>query len=87
MKASVAAAGRPGRGRVPMEVDRMEVTLASETEMGSCWSVTLERQAVVEGKQWLVVPVSAMAGVEATGRAGGSTGVGATGSASLGGLG
>ena len=87
MKASVAAAGRPGSGRVPTDVDRMEVPLASETEIGSCWLVTLERHAVVEGKKWPVVPVSAMAGVETTGRAGGSTGVGATGSASLGGLG
>jgi len=45
----------------------MEVPLASKTEMGSCWLVTLEMHAVVEGKKWPVVPVSAMAGVETTG--------------------
>jgi len=44
-------------------VERMEVPLASKTEMGSCWLVTLERHAVVEGKKWPVVPVSAMTGV------------------------
>jgi len=65
----------------------MEVPLASKTEMGSWWVVTLERHAVMEGKKWPVVPVSAMAGAETRGGAGGSTGVGATGSASLGGLG
>ena len=50
-KALVASAGRPGSGRVPTEVERMEVPLASKTEMGLCWVVTLERHAVVEGKK------------------------------------
>jgi len=61
----------------------MEVPLASETEMGSWSAVTLERQAVVEGKKWPVVPVSAMAGLGATRFVGGSTVGGVTGSASL----
>ena len=79
----MAAGERPGMGRLPVEWERMESPLGMVTEMGRGAAVTLERHAVEEGKKWPVVPVSATTGSVTTGGAGGSTGNGGTGSASL----